>query len=210
MERPLILASSSIYRAKVLSDAGWSFEVESPDVDEVEVQARFPGLSEEPLALELARLKARSVASLHPSVFVVAADQVGIVGDGPERSLLTKRVDCSGAVAQLRTMSGTTHRLVNGIVIMDSSSGRIVEGLDVQTVTMRSFTDAEALDYVTRFEPFDTAGSYRIEDGPNMAPLPGFVTNIVGEHASGVLGMPLPLFERLASQIGLPQIPSGV
>ena len=57
---------------------------------------------------------------------------------------------------------------------------------------MRRFDASEARDYVERFTPFDTAGSYRLEDGDAMAPLAPFVTSVVAEHDSGVLGLPLP------------------
>ena len=56
---------------------------------------------------------------------------------------------------------------------------------------------SEARSYVERFAPFDTAGSYRLEDAAHMAPLEAFVVEVVGEHDSGVLGLPLPLLRRL-------------
>ncbi len=62
-------------------------------------------------------------------------------------------------------LSGTTHHLYNGMYLLDVASGESVGDVDVQEVTMRDFTRDEAAAYVERFAPFDTAGSYRMEDG---------------------------------------------
>jgi predicted house-cleaning NTP pyrophosphatase (Maf/HAM1 superfamily) len=73
--------------------------------------------------------------------------------------------------------------------------------VDRQLVTMRRFTPGEARQYVERFEPFDSSGSYRLEDQERMAPLEPFVTEVRGEHDSGVLGLPLPLLDRLLAEL---------
>jgi predicted house-cleaning NTP pyrophosphatase (Maf/HAM1 superfamily) len=54
---------------------------------------------------------------------------------------------------------------------------------------------------VRRFEPYESAGSYRLEDQDHLAPLEPFVTDVQGEHDSGVLGMPLPLLRRLLDEL---------
>lgn len=193
----LVLASSSRYRASMLELAGHEVIVDPPDVDERALDPLLDDLGPDGLALELARQKALSVASRHPGSLIVAGDQVGIVGSDTARRLLTKQPTVAGAVAQLCLMAGTTHELVNGLVVIDTRSGSVHEGIDRQRVTMRSFTPREAEQYVERFEPFDSSGSYRLEDQERMAPLAPFVTSVVGEDPSGVLGLPLPLLGRL-------------
>lgn len=200
----LVLASGSRYRAKVLRDAGYEVEVDPPSVDE---RALDPLFAEDPqrMALELAQLKAADVAPRHPGATVLAGDQVGVLmtDDGPRQ--LTKQPSEEGAVEQLRAMSGTTHHLVNGLVLVrtgsDGAVQRSIGGLDVQQVTMRPFTREEAIAYVRRFEPFDSAGSYRLEDQDEMAPEERFVVDVRGEDPSGVLGLPLPLLSRLLEEL---------
>ena len=200
MTTRLVLASGSRYRAEVLRDAGYDVEVDPPSVDERALDALF---EEDPtrLALELAQLKAADVAPRHPGATVLAGDQVGVLitSDGPRQ--LTKQPDEEGAVEQLLAMSGTTHQLVNGLVLVriDSSGAtqRSVGGIDVQEVTMRAFSPEEARAYVRRFEPYDSAGSYRLEDQDEMPPGERFVIDVRGEDPSGVLGLPLPLLSRL-------------
>lgn len=200
----LVLASGSTYRASVLADAGYEVVVDPPEVDERSYDELWVSEGPAALASVLAGAKADAVSGRHPDSLVLAADQVGVLDtvDGPV--MLTKRPTVDGAVEQLLAMSGTTHRLVNALVILDTATGDAVSGVDVQTVTMRPFVEAEALEYVERFEPFDTAGSYRLEDGATMAPLEPFVAAVVGEHDSGVLGMPLPLLGRLLARVDPP------
>lgn len=197
MHRSVVLASSSRYRAQMLAAAGIDAEIDPPDVDERAHDGLLTELGPDGLALELARQKATEVSGRHPDALVIAADQVGVVPDGDVHILLTKQPDVGGAVAQLMSMSGTTHELVNALVVLDTASGMRSEGIDRQQVTMRRFDEDEAVAYVRRFEPFDSSGSYRLEDQEHMAPLRPFVVAVDGEDESGVLGLPLPLLHRL-------------
>jgi septum formation protein len=201
MHRPLVLASSSRYRAAMLAEAGLHAVIDPPDIDERLLDDQLLDLGAGGLALELARRKAAAVAPRHPGAVVIAADQVGVVGGDDGDHMLTKQPTVPGAVAQLLQMSGTTHELVNGLVVLDTGSGGLVEGVDRQLVTMRRFGRDEAQRYVERFEPFDSSGSYRLEDQEAMAPLEPFVVDVAGEDPSGVLGLPLPLLRRMLEEL---------
>ena len=155
----------------MLADAGIDAEIDPPQVDERAWDDQLGPLGADGLALELARRKAADVAPRHPDALVIAGDQVGVLRVGGVEMMLTKQPDPDDAVAQLSAMSGTTHELVNGLVVLDTATGRSAEGVDRQLVTMRRFTDDEARSYVTRFAPFDSSGSYRLEDQEQMAPL---------------------------------------
>ena len=204
---PLVLASSSRYRAAMLSEAGLTALIDPPDIDERLLDDALAELGADGVALELARRKAAAVAPRHPGALIVAADQVGVVvrpggsRPGGGATMLTKQPDVERAVRQLVQMSGTSHELVNGVVVLDTARQRRAEGVDRQVVTMRGFTEVEARDYVTRFEPFDSSGSYRLEDQEQMAPLTPFVVDVRGEHDSGVLGLPMPLLGRLLDSL---------
>ncbi len=198
---PLVLASSSRYRAQMLVAEGLSATVDPPDVDERLLDDSLPAMGADGVALELARRKADSVRRRHPASIVIAGDQVGIVDTDRGPFMLTKQGTVDAAVDQLMVMSGTAHQLVNGLVLLDTRTGGSVEGVDRQVVAMRRFTPAEAREYVVRFEPFDSSGSYRLEDQDVMAPLEPFVIGVEGEHDSGVRGLPLPLLRRLLAQL---------
>lgn len=206
----LVLASASPYRARILSDAGYRFVIDAPDVDERAADHLLEELGPDGLAMELARRKAYAVAPRHRGATVLAGDQVGVVGErGGHRDqhgrshlrLLNKQPDAAGAIEQLMALSGTVHHLYNGMCLLDVTTGESVVDVDVQRVTMRAFTRSEATEYVERFRPFDTAGSYRMEDAAEMTPGAGFVIEVVGEDDSGVLGVPLPMLARMSSRL---------
>mgnify|MGYP005675620691 CR=1 FL=1 len=82
MPTPLILGSSSRYRATALRTLGLEFQQLSPDVDESPRKGEQPNA----LALRLAQDKARYLAQRHPGAVVIGSDQVGSC----EQRLLTK------------------------------------------------------------------------------------------------------------------------
>ncbi len=200
---PLVLASGSRYRASMLADAGvgpdegLSVSIDPPDVDERALDHLFDELDVAEFAAVLARAKADAVAPRHPDSLVLAGDQVGVVSIDGREVQLTKQPDEDAATEQLLAMSGTTHRLVNSLVLVRTDTGESIEGTDEQVVTMRPLTEGEIRDYLRRFEPYDSSGCYRLEDQPLMAPLEPFITAVDGEHPSGVLGLPLPLVGRM-------------
>lgn len=200
----LVLASGSRYRAAVLAAAGFDVVVDPPEVDERALDPLF-GPDPERLALELARRKVAAVAARHANAVVLAGDQVGVLDTEAGPRQLIKQPTEDAAVRQLVAMSGTTHRLINGIALVrtDGRGATIasVEGLDLQRVTMRPFDEDEARAYVRRFRPFDSAGSYRLEDQDEMAPDERFVVSVEGEDDSGVLGLPVPLVRRLLAEL---------
>lgn len=198
---PIVLASGSRYRAQLLADAGIPVEVMAPDVDERALDHRLDAVGPDGLAVELALLKAAAVAPRCVGRIVVAADQVGVLAEPSGRwRMLTQKSEPAAAVEQLTALSGRRHHLLNGVVVLDAAGDAHI-GIDVQVVQMRRYGRTAAESYVERFEPFDTSGSYRLEDGEALerdaGPGSALVEWVRGENPSGVLGLPLPLLGRL-------------
>lgn len=189
--RTLVLASSSRYRATLLRDAGIEFVAIAPGVDERELDDRYGELGGAGYALELARRKSRSVEgrarALSGRALVLGADQVVTL----HGRLLHQPGDARRAVEQLMEMSGTTHDLLNAVVLRAVDTGEEHHEIDRHSITMRAYSAAEATAYVEEFEPFDCAGGYRLEDDADL------VESVVGEDPSGVVGLPLPTVRRL-------------
>ena len=80
---PIVLASASPFRRKMLEDAGIAFEVDSPEVDEraVETAVEGSGVTPEELAAILAEAKAIDVSASHPGALVIGCDQTLSLGD---------------------------------------------------------------------------------------------------------------------------------
>jgi septum formation protein len=195
----LVLGSSSVYRVRMLEQLGVPFTQESPDVDEDAHYGLLSELGPEALALRLARAKADALARPGGSRHLLCADQVGVLEvEGEAPRLLHKPVTVDACVEQLMALSGRTHSLVNGIVLLDESTGEARELVDRQELTMRSFEEPEARAYVELRRPLDSAGGYRIEDeGIRL------FERIRSEDHTGIIGLPLLATARLLREAGL-------
>ncbi|AGL20988.1 maf protein [Actinoplanes sp. N902-109] len=100
----------------------------------------------------------------------------------------------------------TGHHLIDlGARADDSDAGKVAEGVGRTVVHFADVSDAEIAAYVASAEPLYVAGAFTI-DGLGGA----FVERIEGDHGN-VVGLSLPLFRGLLSQVGLtvPQLWAG-
>lgn len=163
----------------------------SPEIDERSIDLEFDPTDPGAHALRLAHLKVRAVQRAAPAhALILAADQLAVSGG----SLLHQPGGSERAVEQLTALSGTTHQLVNGVVLLDIDNGTIWERIDVHDITMRHFTREDATAYVGRFEPFDCAGSYRIEDDADL------IATVAGSGDDGVIGLPINMVREMLAQ----------
>ena len=131
------------------------FTCEASNVDEDAVKQR----GDDPLATvqELARRKARAVFERHPDSVVIGSDQAAVI----DNELLDKPGDRAGAIEQLTRLAGREHRLITAVTIAHSAG--LTEFTDVTRLVLRDLTEGEISRYVDREQPFDCAGSYKIE-----------------------------------------------
>jgi septum formation protein len=184
MDRPLILASGSAVRCRLLHDAGVPVEVVVPRVDEESVRDALvaEGAPPRDVADALAELKARRVAEKSPGAFVIGCDQVLDF----EGRILAKAATHDEARAQLALLNGKRHKLHSAVVVCDE--GRPVwRHVGEVRLTMRSSSDSYLDDYLARnWESVRHAvGSYKLEEeGVRL------FSRIEGDYFT-VLGLPL-------------------
>ncbi len=195
MTRPLVLASTSRYRHKLLAQLDLPFTPAAPEFDERSQDHRFAELGLDGYALHLARGKAESLRAAHPDAWILAADQIAALS--PDE-LLHKPGTPERAVEQLMRASGRTMHLVTGVVLLDAVTGAHQGALDRQALGLRSFGRAEAEAYVERHRPLDCAGSFRIEDAGIT-----LFDRIEGADFTGIIGLPLLAVCRLLRAAGL-------
>lgn len=152
----LILASTSIYRQEILSQAGLEFQAVAPLCDEEKL--KDPSLAAIAMTAKLAKHKAESLKSQFPNDVIIGSDQV-LEFDG---KIYGKSHNRENARAQLRTLNGKRHSLVTSVFICGPNSKEFLH-TDVTSLKMRQLTDEELENYIDWEKPFDCAGSYKIE-----------------------------------------------
>ncbi|MBO1324411.1 Maf family protein [Acetobacter sp. TBRC 12305] len=163
-ESPLLLASGSHSRRRMLENAGLVFESLTPGVDEdsIKHQARKAGCNAATTALKLAEAKALAVAG--GDAVVIGADQMLSCQD----RWYDKPTSLEDARAQLRTLRGQTHCLHTAVVL--ARHGQVVwRHVEEPRLSMRAFSDT----FLTRYLQAEGArclssvGAYRLE-GPGL------------------------------------------
>jgi septum formation protein len=196
---PLVLASGSATRARLLRDAGVQIVVDPPSVDEEEVKQAFraDGAAPDEAAEALADLKARRITSRHPGRLVLGADQMLEC----EGEWFDKPADRAAAGAQLACLAGRTHRLVSAAVVhLDGQ--RIWHRIEAARLTMRPLGSAFLSAYLDAVgdDVLGSVGAYRVEGlGAQL------FARIEGDHFT-IQGLPLlPLLGFLRQRGALPE-----
>jgi nucleoside triphosphate pyrophosphatase len=188
---PVVLASGSPRRREILTALGVAFDVQPADIDE----AVQPGEAPLDYVRRLAASKAGAVAAAQPGRVVVAADTTVVI-DG---EILGKPAGIDEARAMARRLAGRTHQVLTGIAV--AAGGAVLVDVETTHVTFSVLSDDLIEWYVAQSEPYDKAGGYALQ-GAAAA----FVERVDGNVAN-VIGLPVPLLLRLATEIGHPLVP---
>lgn len=181
---PLILASGSEIRARLLRNAGLSPDIRPARIDEEAIRAALAAGDASPhdLADRLAEMKARRVSDRNPEALVLGCDQVlDCHGE-----VFVKPTNAEEARAQLRALSGQTHRLHSAAVICHAGEP-LWRHVGEARLTMRDVSESYLADYVAR--NWDSirhsVGCYKLEEeGVRL------FTRIEGDYFT-ILGLPL-------------------
>ena len=190
----LILASGSPRRRDLLREAGLSFQISSPDVEEFGAGDFKP----RELCLTNARLKCFEVAKENVDAMVIGADTVVALGS----KVYGKPANLKEAAANLRELRGRVHEVMTGVVLVH---GKVVsEFVETSYVKFHDFSDEVIEEYLEKVPVLDKAGGYAIQDRGEMLVerYEGSFENIVGLPLAlvldqlGRMGFPLPSTEK--------------
>jgi len=182
--RRLILASASPIRARLLQQAGLTFDVEPARIDEAALRdsMQAEGAGPRDIADALAEYKAQRIANRRPEALVLGCDQVLVL----KGRILGKPTDRNDARARLQELRGQQHSLLSAAVLFDG--GRpIWRHVSEASLYMRDFSDSFLDWYMSEknYEILETVGGYAIEDlGIRL------FDRIEGDYF-GILGLPL-------------------
>lgn len=181
--RDIILASASPRRKELFSLLNVPFSIETANVKEQSIHFE----NEVQYVRDVALLKARAVAALHPGNVVIGADTT-VAYDG---KLLHKPVTEEEAEAHLQMLSGKTHEVYTAVIIIDENQSETYF-IEKTEVTFKKLNSKLIKAYVNTKDPFDKAGGYGIQTAGAL-----FVEKINGDYYN-VMGLPIAtLAERL-------------
>ena len=180
----LVLASASPRRREILATLGVEFEAVVPAVEELQ-----GGAVAEELVLQNAARKARaglSLAGARSGDRVLGVD-TEVVLDG---EVLGKAATPHEARTRLQTLSGRTHKVLSGVVVVNVGQDER-SGVARTDVTFATLTEGMIELYVESGEWRDRAGAYAIQG------LGAFLVDRVEGDFSNVVGLPLRLLSSL-------------
>lgn len=151
----LILASSSRYRARLLSRLQIPFRCEAPNVDETALANE----TSPEQALRLAVAKAQAITSTLDDPLFIGSDQTALC----EGLALTKPGTEDRAREQLRHCAGNTVVFHTGLALWHPASRTLITRVVDVEVDMRNLTDREIDSYIKKDDPLDCAGSFKWE-----------------------------------------------
>ena len=159
---PLVLASGSATRARLLADAGLPILVDPAAVDEEEIRASFQaeGRDASACAAALAEAKAKRVSQRHSGALVLGADQILECGG----RWLEKPHDIEAARAQLTQLRGKRHTLITAAAVVRNGA-LLWHTVDRAQLTTRVFSDEFLDGYVAAGGEglLASVGAYQIE-----------------------------------------------
>ncbi len=174
----IVLASNSPRRRELMSGLGIAYAVETlPDVDE-----SYPvSLCGEEIPLFISRKKAEAyLSSIQPNELIITADTI-VWLDG---RVYGKPKDAAQACAMLRELSGKTHQVITGVTLATVAFRKSFAA--TTHVTFSILEEDEINYYVERYEPFDKAGAYGVQEWIGFIG----VTKIEGSFYN-VMGLPI-------------------
>lgn len=189
--KPLILASTSPYRAELLHKLGLPFECVKPDFDENAKKNDLLKKQATPLQIAEALSRGKAKSILRDDAVIVAGDQ--LVDFNSE--ILGKSYDFEKAKLQLQKMRGKKHRLITAVTIKTSAGEQHLNHLT--TLMMRNLSDIEIENYLNKDEPYDCAGSYKIEKSGLL-----LFSQIETDDFSAIQGLPLIWIAERLKELG--------
>lgn len=170
----VILASTSPRRRSLLEEAGISFRIIAPDVEELE-----PGnLSPNDLCAANAKRKALAVAASEPDAIVIGADTIVVM----EETVFGKPKDLAHASRMLHALAGRSHHVLTGVCLVRASTNQCHDWVEVTNVLFRPLPEINIPAYLARIQPLDKAGAYSAQEdqGDLIANVQGCLQNVIG------------------------------
>ena len=185
---PIILASTSKYRAQCLQKLNIKFEQASPICNEIAQTNESPKALSKRLSIE----KAKSLKDQFPNHLIIGSDQTSTFDD---IGIIGKPGNFENAKRQLQNASGKCMHFYTGLCVYDSKRDTFTASVDIYDAYFRELTDIEIEEYLTLDQPFDCAGSFKSE-GLGIT----LFEKLQGDDPNSLVGLPLIALSRMLRQ----------
>lgn len=170
----IVLASGSPRRQQFLRELDADFEIRLKEVDEI-----YPDtLQGAEITDYLAELKAAALTeSLSDDEILITSDTIV----WHENKALGKPKNKDDAFAMIKSLSGKTHEVITSVCIRNAGNSETFN--ETTRVTFNSLSDDEINYYLDKYQPYDKAGSYGIQEWIGLvaiAKIEGSYANVVG------------------------------
>ena len=150
----IVLASQSPNRKKLLSKAGLTFKIFSPNIqEEIFIDTKQPEYS----CLNVAKQKALKAQKVHKTEIIIACDQMAY----SEGKIFGKAHTEQKAIQTLIELQGRPHTLFTGLCMLWENKEHSY--LCKSRMTMRALSPKQIKNYVLKEKPLKCAGSYQVE-----------------------------------------------
>jgi septum formation protein len=184
---PIILASQSEIRKKILTDTGLIFKQVSSGLNEKEVKKTFTYKRISNLSKKLAQEKAFLVSKKNYDSYVIGADQICSY----KNKILSKPNNKKNAISQLMQINGGEHKQISSVCVCYQE--KIVWSYtETVYLKMRKLSLSLIKLYINTDMPLKSCGSYKYEARGKY-----LFSKVKGSY-DAILGLPLsPLLEIL-------------
>ncbi|MFV0254716.1 MAG: Maf family protein [Erysipelotrichaceae bacterium] len=173
----MILASKSPRRKELFKLITNDFEIREVDIDETLD-------SDSSIVVALEKLALKKAQAITSDDLIIAADTVVVY----QNKIFGKPKDKKEAVEMLSALSGNTHHVISAVAMLRKNYSKTFT--QITEVCFYPLTLEEINDYIDKYQPYDKAGAYGIQDGGAL-----LIEEINGDYYN-VMGLPIARLNR--------------
>jgi len=175
----IILASSSIYRSRLLKKYIKDFSTRIPDVDETPRKKE----SAKDLSLRLALSKAKKISNSEPDSFIIGSDQVASF----KGTILGKPMNYEDAFNTIKKFSKEDVIFFTGIALINKNENLQYHHIDITTISFKDFNDQMLKNYLDSEENLNTTAGVKMESRLFRK----LIYKVQTEDEEAIIGLPI-------------------
>ena len=175
----IILASSSIYRSRLLKKYIKDFSTCTPDIDETPRKRE----SAKDLSLRLALSKAKKISMREPDSFIIGSDQVASF----KGNILGKPANYEDAFNTIKQFSKEDVIFFTGIALINKNENLQYSHIDITTISFINFNNQTLKNYLDSEDNLNTTAGVKMESRLFRK----LIYKVKTEDEEAIIGLPI-------------------